>query len=59
MGKFAPYETLFFKKVTRLSKASHANFIKEITTYRHISKLDQINMNGGSVVILFPSLDFK
>lgn len=59
MGKFAQYETNFFKKVTRLSKAYHANFIKEITTCRHISKLDEINTNGGGVVILFPSLDFK
>lgn len=34
-------------------------FTKEIILYRHISKLDEINMSAGGIVILFPSLGFN
>lgn len=56
MGNFAQYG-VHFSKVTRLSISHHANFIKEIIIYKDTSKVDEKNMSGGSIAIVFPSLD--
>lgn len=56
MEKFAQYDIRCFLNVTKLPKSYHDIFTKEIIIYRHISKLEEINMSAGGIVILFTSL---